>query len=118
VQVASGSRVSNSLIAALEVLKQGDMAAVEAAVATLAWQQLAALDSSLLADLALLVADGHAAGDGEAVQLYGKLLRHYAQVRTADRLHLLCGMVYCVHLVCVCFATKRCHHRAVFGILL
>jgi hypothetical protein len=62
------------------VLKQGDMAAVEAAVAALAWQQLATLDSSLLGDLALLVADAHAAGDAEAVQLYGKLLRHYAQV--------------------------------------
>jgi hypothetical protein len=79
-QVASGSRISGSLIAALEVLKQGDMAAVEAAVAALAWQQLATLDSSLLADLALLAAEAHAAGDAEAVQLYGKLLRHYAQV--------------------------------------
>jgi hypothetical protein len=62
------------------VLKQGDMAAVEAAVAALAWQQLETLDSSLLSDLALLVADAHAAGDGEAVQLYGKLLKQYAQV--------------------------------------
>jgi hypothetical protein len=80
VQVASGSRISGSLIAALEVLKHGDMAAVEAAVASLAWQQLTTLDTTLIADLALLVADAHAAGDDEAVQLYGKLLRHYAQV--------------------------------------
>ncbi|KAF6264965.1 hypothetical protein COO60DRAFT_1634018 [Scenedesmus sp. NREL 46B-D3] len=79
IKVASGSRVSSSLIAALEVLKRGDMGAAEAAVAGLAWRQLAALGSPLLADLALLVADGHAAGDGEAVQVYGKLLRHYAQ---------------------------------------
>ncbi|WIA11509.1 hypothetical protein OEZ85_011622 [Tetradesmus obliquus] len=84
IKVVSGSRVSGSLIAALEVLKHGDMAAVEAAVAGLAWQQLAALDSSLLSDLALLVADAHVAGDGEAVQLFGKLLRHYAQVVIPD----------------------------------
>jgi hypothetical protein len=90
-QVASGSHISGTLVAALEVLKQGDMAAVEAAVAALAWQQLATLDSSLLADLALLVADGHAAADGQAVKLYSNLLRHYAQVCACGiRQHLAC----------------------------
>lgn len=76
--------MSGSLIAALEVLQQGDMAAVGAAVASLAWQQLQALPTSLLWDLAWLVQDGLEQQDEQQVQLYGGLLRHYVQVG-ADR---------------------------------
>lgn len=80
-QVASGSRVSGSFIAALEVLHQGDMTAAGAAVASLAWQQLHALPTSLLWDLAWLVQDGVQQQDAAQVQLFGVLLRHYVQVR-------------------------------------
>jgi hypothetical protein len=79
-QVTSGSRVSGSLIAALEVLHKGDMTAVGAAVASLAWQQLQTLPTSLLWDLAWLVQDGFKQQDGQQVQLFGGLLRHYVQV--------------------------------------
>lgn len=79
-QVASGSRVSGSFIAALEVLQQGDMTAAGAAVASLAWQQLHTLPTSLLWDLAWLVQDGMQQQDDGQVQLFGGLLRHYVQV--------------------------------------
>lgn len=90
--MASGSRVSEALIAALEVLHGGDMAAVEAAVAALAWRQLAAMPTSLLHDLALLTADASACGDAEGLQLYARLLRHYTQVRVGA-----CMPTECVH---------------------
>lgn len=80
IQVASGSRVSGPLIAALEVLQQGDMSAVGGAVASLSWQQLQALPTSLLWDLAWLVQDGWKQQDEAQVQLFGGLLRHYVQV--------------------------------------
>jgi hypothetical protein len=80
-QVATGSRVSGSFIVALEVLHQGDMTAAGAAVASLAWQQLQALPTSLLWDLAWLVQDGVQQQDAAQVQLFGGLLRHYVQVR-------------------------------------
>ena len=57
------------------------MAAVGAAVASLAWQQLQALPTSLLWDLAWLVQDGMEQQDAQQVQLFGGLLRHYLQVR-------------------------------------
>ena len=82
-QVASGSRVSGHLVAALEVLQGGSAAAaVAAAVAAMCWAQLARMPTSLLQDLAMLLADACACGgaDGDAVtqQLLG-LLVHYAQ---------------------------------------
>lgn len=89
VQVASGSRVSGSLIAALEVLHQGDMAAVGASVASMAWQQLQALPTSLLWDLAWLVQDGYQQQDVQQVQLFGGLLRHYVQVGRQEELQAL-----------------------------
>lgn len=76
--------MSGSLIAALEVLHEGDLAAVAAAVASLAWQQLQALPTSLLWDLAWLVQDGVQQHDGQQVQLFGGLLRHYLQVRAVS----------------------------------
>eukprot|EP00775_Hariotina_reticulata_P006027 gene6027-6265_t len=76
-QIASGSRISNALVAALEVLHGGNMAAVEAAVAALAWQRLTQLPTSLLYDLALLVADCQAHGDQQAAAEQEQLLRHY-----------------------------------------
>lgn len=69
--------MSGPLIAALEVLHAGDMAAVGARVASLAWQRLRELPTSLLWDLAWLVADGLEGGDEQQVALYGGLLRHY-----------------------------------------
>lgn len=95
VQVASGSRVSGSLIAALEVLHQGDMAAVGASVASMAWQQLQALPTSLLWDLAWLVQDGYQQQDAQQVQLLGGLLRHYVQVGGQEQLQALDFPVRC-----------------------
>jgi len=83
VQVASGSRISNALVAALEVLHAGDMAAVEAAVAALAWQKLTQLPTSLLYDLALLVTDRQAQGDQQGAAEQEQLLRHYLEVMAA-----------------------------------
>lgn len=56
------------------------MGAVGGAVASLAWQQLHALPTSLLWDLAWLVQDGMQQQDAQQVQLFGGLLRHYLQV--------------------------------------
>lgn len=89
-QVASGSRVSNPLVAALEVIHAGDMPAVEAEIACLAWQQLQAMPTSLLHDLALLVTDAVQTADEEGIQRYSGLLRHYAQV--GDDAHVNCDM--------------------------
>ncbi|KAF8070869.1 SDG40 [Scenedesmus sp. PABB004] len=77
VKVASGSRVSGPFIAALEVLHDGDMAAVSAAVARLAWAGLAALPTPLLADLALLASDAQHSHDAAATRRCAALLRHY-----------------------------------------
>jgi hypothetical protein len=70
------------------------MAAVAAAVASLAWQQLQALPTSLLWDLAWLVHDGVQQQDGQQVQLFGGLLRHYVQV--SQLLLLVVGMMMTV----------------------
>lgn len=107
--------MSGSLIAALEVLQQGDMAAVGAAVASLAWQQLQGLPTSLLWDLAWLVQDGLEQQDEQQVQLYGGLLRHYVQVgpcyEHGSRLMLLLMMVCTAHCMATAAAVpQQCMH--------
>jgi aminoglycoside/choline kinase family phosphotransferase len=63
------------------VLQGGDLAAVSAAVASLAWQQLQALPTSALYDLAWLTQDALQTGDEEQTALWDGLLQHYVQVK-------------------------------------
>jgi len=79
VKVASGSRVSNALVAALEALTGGDTARVEFLVAALCWLQLQAMPTPLLVDLAALVLEASLKTDdeGEAEAAHAAQFRHY-----------------------------------------
>ncbi len=80
IKVAAGSRISNSLVAALEALTGGDMGRVEFLVAALCWLRLRAMPTPLLVDLAALVLEAGLRTDdgGEAEQAHAAQFRHYS----------------------------------------